>query len=157
MAIDFDALTSDINSQAVIPAGRYKATVKKAEMRNPKDVSRPPYLSIVWTVKDDEGNNLGDIFDAFTEPDPEKPLIQYKLRCLIEALGLKVTKFELRDLTKISVGKSCEIAIKLDESQETPRDVIDVFNKPPYKSVKKTKQKAEASSDEPEDESDEAY
>ena len=44
MAINFDALPQSNPSGSNIPKGQYKAVIEKAEMKQGKDLNKPPYL-----------------------------------------------------------------------------------------------------------------
>ena len=132
--INFDSLANDISSQyELIPAGRYVCKIEKAEMRQPKDTSKPAYLAITWSVE----GQVSKLFDNFFESDKE--LAQYKLRTFVEAIGLKLKTFELKDLTKVTVGKSAKVSIKINDTTEPNRNEVNVFDKPPYLAVKTTK------------------
>ena len=128
MAIHFDSLPNT-NPMAftLIPEGTYIATVEKAEMRqNKTDATKPPYLNITWALKDEAGNNKGKLFDILTEPTSN--FTQYKLKRFIIALGLPITgEFELKDLTKIVVGKSCKLDVAIDTKSEPHRNQVEAF------------------------------
>lgn len=128
MAIHFDSLPNT-NPMAftLIPEGTYIATVEKAEMRqNKTDATKPPYLNITWALKDEAGNNKGTLFDILTEPTSN--FTQYKLKRFIIALGLPITgEFELKDLTKIVVGKSCKLDVIIDTKSEPHRNQVEAF------------------------------
>ena len=128
MAIHFDALpNTNPLANVLIPEGRYTATISKAEMRLSKtDATKPPYLSITWDLKDEAGNNKGKLFDIITEPTAS--FTQYKLKRFIVALGLPITgEFELKDLTKIIIGKSCKLDVAIDTKSEPHRNQVEAF------------------------------
>lgn len=136
MSISFDNLPNSIPSGdfPLIPKGKYKATIEKAEMKQPKDESRPPYLSIVWNVFDKDGKSLGKLFDNLTESDSD--YVRFKIRSFIEAIDVNLGKtFELRDLTKVSVGKTCIVSITVDDKSNQPKNQVNIFDNPPYAKV----------------------
>lgn len=119
---------------STIPKGRYLGTIEKAEMRQGKDTSKPPYLSIQWGLAKD-GKPMGKFFDLITEPgDAEIP--RYKLKRFIQALELPITgNFTLADLAKMVPNKSAYIDITVDEKSEPARNQVDVFTGEIYYSV----------------------
>ena len=128
MAINFDALpnTAPIGNY-IIEKGTYVAEIAKAEMKLGRDVTKAPYLSLMYKISKLDGTSVGNIFDTITEP--EKDITKYKLRRFIEALKLPITgTFELKDLTKIVVGKKFGVDIKVDDEGQQPRSVVDVFS-----------------------------
>lgn len=140
MSISFDNLPNSIpgGDFPLIPKGKYKATIEKAEMKQPKDEQRPPYLSLVWNVFDENGKSLGKLFDNLTESDSD--YVRFKIRSFIEAIDVNLGKtFELRDLTKVSVGKTCIISITIDDRGNQPKNQINIFDNPPYARVLEAK------------------
>lgn len=135
--INFDSLPTNAPSgNNIIPAGHYIGTIVKAEMKQPKDDTKPPYLSLTWDVKDDNGKGYGKLFDTISESESE--YVRYKLRCFIAALDINLGKtFELRDLAKVSVGKVCEITVMVDEKSEPNKSQINLFATDMYKRIPK--------------------
>lgn len=135
--INFDKLPTDLpNQYPLIDKGRYKAKVAKAEMKQPKNENKSPYLSVTWDVMNESGKSLGKVFDIFTESDNE--YAQYKLKKFIEAIGIDLGgQFELRDLCKVATNKVCEIAVTIDDKNnpDQPRNQVNIFDKPPYKAL----------------------
>lgn len=125
--INFDSLPNSApTGGALIEKGTYVAEIVKAEMREPKDSSKSPYMNLQYKISKISGETVGTIFDIITEP--EKDMTKYKLRRFIEALKLPITgNFELKDLTKIVTGKKMGVDIKVDDESQTPRSVVDVF------------------------------
>lgn len=139
MAISFDKLPDKLpnGNFALIPDGHYKATIEKAEMRQPKDLNRPPYLSLTWNVFNEKDKPIGKIFDIIAESSSEYVL--YKLRCFVQAIDVNLGKtFELKDLTKVSVGKTCMISVTTDENSEPPKNQINIFSNAPYARYEET-------------------
>jgi hypothetical protein len=124
MPINFDALPSDAPNN--LPEdGQYRAKIEKAEMKV-SPTSGNTYLNLALALSKD-GKGYGKIFDIITESDND--IQRYKLRRLIEALNIPMHgSFELRDLTKIIVGKSMLVDV-IQEHKEGKRDkaVVDVF------------------------------
>lgn len=114
MSINFDTLPSDKPFQTPEP-GCYIGLIEKAEMKQPKDTSKPMYLNLQIALTDAQGKSHGKVFDIITES--EQSLARYKLGRFIKALELDLTgEMELKDLTKIVVNKKflVDITVKAD-------------------------------------------
>jgi len=111
---------------SIIPRGQYNATIKKAEMKQPKDDTRPMYFSAECDITDPEsGASMGKFWINLYES--EAPLVRYQLARFIKALQLPIQgDFELKDLTKMVNGKMLKVDIQPEERSD---------NKPPQKSV----------------------
>lgn len=134
--IQFDSLPTSLPSGdfPLIPKGVYKATIVKAEMKQPKDETRPPYLSLTWEVFDENNKSLGKVFDILSESTSEYVL--YKISSFIKAIDVNLGKsFELKDLTKVSMGKTCKVAITIDERSEPHKNQVNIFYNPPYEKL----------------------
>jgi hypothetical protein len=126
--INFNSLPTD--KPVNLPdSGTYYATIESAEMKQGRDITKPPYLNICLNLKDKTGKACGKVFDILAESD--KQLIQYKIARFLIALGLdKLGSFELVDLVKVIKNKQLIVDIK----QEEPKDgypakaVVDVFS-----------------------------
>lgn len=126
--INFNSLPTD--KPVNLPdSGTYYATIESAEMKQGRDITKPPYLNICLNLKDKNGKACGKVFDILAESD--KQLIQYKIARFLLALGLeKLGQFELVDLIKVIKNKQLIVDIK----QEEPKDgypakaVVDVFS-----------------------------
>ena len=135
MAISFDSLPNAPQAN-VIPAGAYIATIEKATMKQPKDDKKPPYLNLQLDIKDAAGKSYGKLFDIITESESE--YMRYKLRCFIQAIDFNLGKvFELRELTKVCVGKKCEVTVVVDDKSNPPRSQINMFAADMYKRISK--------------------
>lgn len=120
-----------------IEKGRYLGTIEKAEMKQGKDASKPPYLNITWNLSKN-GKPMGKFFDLITEPG-DSDIPRYKLKRFIQALELPITgAFTLADLAKMVPGKSAYIDITVDEKSEPARNQVDVFTGEIYYSVNDT-------------------
>lgn len=142
MAISFDDLPKSSGFGANLEKGIYKIKVATAEMRTPKPktengktVTGPDYLNLVLDVTTLDGQAKGKIFDKLFDSD--KQLLRYKLKCFIEATvgDMSGASFELKDLTKIVVGKEALAAITIDTSGQNTQNVIDIFADLPYKAL----------------------
>lgn len=135
--INFDKLPDELpkNEFPLIEKGIYTATIEKAEMKQPKDPNnKKPYLNLTWNIYDDNNQSLGKLYDIMTES--ENPYVQYKLKSFINALGVNLgQEFELKDLCKVSTGKTCKIAITIDEKSEPNKNTVNIFHQPPYAKV----------------------
>ena len=122
---------------STIEKGRYLGTIEKAEMKQGKDTSKPPYLNITWNLSKN-GKPMGKFFDLITEPG-DSDIPRYKLKRFIQALELPITgAFTLADLAKMVPGKSAYIDITIDEKSEPARNQVDVFTGEIYYSVNDT-------------------
>lgn len=133
MAINFNALPTEKPAMAgsLIPKGQYVATIEKAEMKQGKNESKPPYLNLQLGITDEaSGAPMGKVFHILTES--EHPLPMYQLSRLIHALHLPITDtFELKDLVKMIQNKKMLVDIMpedVEKGKEPSRSVIDVFS-----------------------------
>ena len=133
MAINYNALPSEkpATNGTIIPKGQYVATIEKAEMKQGKDDTKPPYLNIQMDIVDEaSGQNMGKLFHILTESN--HPIPMYQLKRLIESLNLPITgEFELKDLVKMIQGKKLLVDIepeKAEEGKPAARSVVDVFS-----------------------------
>lgn len=126
--INFDTLPEENSSNfELIPKGKYYAKIVKAEMRQGKDETKPPYLNIETEITDPESNSdMGKFWIMLTESPHDLP--RWQLRKFIEALRLPITgEFELKDLTKMTVGKSLAVDIDIKpDNQNKDRNVVDI-------------------------------
>lgn len=110
-----------------LTTGTYVATIEKAEMKQGKDSSKPPYLNLTYAMADKDGKGCGKHFDIISEPtENSHNIVKYKLRRFVEALELPLVQFELKDLCKIVVGKKFIVDITMDKN-EPPRPQVNVF------------------------------
>lgn len=118
--------TEKPSMSTIIPQGHYIAKIKKSEMKQPKDETKPMYFSAECDITDPvSGTEMGKFWINLFES--EAPLARYQLARFIAALKLPIQmEFELKDLTKMVNGKSLEIDI-------CPEDRKD--DKPPQRSV----------------------
>ena len=131
MGINFNSLPTEKPAMGfVIPKGQYIATINKSEMRQGKDTTKPPYLSLELDITDEMSNtNMGKVWAILTES--EQPLPRYQLQRFINALSLPITgEFELKDLTKMVNGKKLKVDIVPEErtdGKEAQRSVVDIM------------------------------
>jgi hypothetical protein len=120
MAINFNALSTN-KGFSVPEAGTYYATIESAEMKQPKDTSKPMYLNLKLKLKNAEGKPAGTIFDILTEG--EHSLVQFKLRRFLEAINIVFDgEFELKDLAKLCVGKELIVDTKVEKGTNGNQD-----------------------------------
>ena len=139
MAINFDSLPGNKPFSTPVP-GTYYATIDTAEMKQPKDPSKPLYLNLKLKLKTPDGKNAGVIFDILTES--EHSLMQYKLKRFLLALGVSFEgEFELKDLSKLCVGKEIIVDTKIEEGTEGRPDkaVVDVLTNEIYYNLSEAK------------------
>ena len=128
MAINFNALPKERPDN--LPAtGTYIATIISAEMKQPQDTTKNPYLNLCLSLKDKDGKDCGRIYDILSESDKE--LVQYKLSRFIIALGLeKLGSFELVDLIKVIKNKQLIVDVKQEEAKNgfPAKSVVNLFD-----------------------------
>lgn len=134
MAINFNSLPNTRPNQLPAP-GKYYATIEKAEMTQPKDPAKPPYLNLTLALQDKNGKSCGKIFrDILSESDSD--IVRYKIQRFITALNIPITDvFELKDLAKVVVGKKMIVDVTIDDPKKkdpnspyAPAPVVDVFS-----------------------------
>lgn len=133
MSINFNALPTEKPAigGSLIPKGQYLAVIEKAEMKQGKDDTKPPYLNLQLDLTDEaSGTKMGKVFHILTESN--HPLPMYQLKRIIEALHLPITdNFELKDLVKMVQNKKLLVDIapeKAEEGKEPTRSVVDVMS-----------------------------
>lgn len=139
MAINFDSLPGNKPFSTPVP-GTYYATIDTAEMKQPKDPSKPMYLNLKLKLKTPDGKNAGVIFDILTES--EHSLMQYKLKRFLLALGVSFEgEFELKDLSKLCIGKEIIVDTKIEEGTDGRPDkaVVDVLTNEIYYNLSEAK------------------
>lgn len=130
MAINFNSLPTEKPSiGSVIPKGHYLATIKKAEMRTPKDETKPDYFSAECDITDiTSGQSMGKFWINLF--DSQAQLVQWQIQRFITALRLPIQgEFDLSDLTKMVNGKELEVDIMPEErndNKEPQRSVVDI-------------------------------
>lgn len=130
MAINFNSLPTEKPSMGtIIPKGHYVATIKKSEMKTPKDETKPKYFSAECDITDPiSKQEMGKFWiNLFESP---ASLVRWQLSQFIKALRLPIQgEFELSDLTKMVNGKSLEIDIMPEERKDgkaPQRSVVDI-------------------------------
>lgn len=140
MAINFDSLPGDKPFSVPAP-GTYYATIEAAEMKQGKDTSKPPYLNLKYKLKTQDGKSAGIMFDIIAES--EHSLMQYKLKRFILALGVSFEgEFELKDISKLCVGKEIILDTKIEEGTDgrQSRAVVDLFTNEIYYNINEAKE-----------------
>lgn len=118
MAVNFDKLP-DSNPTDLLPAGYYQFTVAKAEMKQPKDLQKPPYLNVTLALTNAAGARCGTFFDIFTESTAAA--VMYKLNRFCKAMKLNLTgNVELKDIAKVIPGKPGVVEIEQREDKNAP-------------------------------------
>lgn len=132
MAINYNSLPTEKPAQGgIVPKGQYIGEIKKAEMRQGKDETKPPYLNLEVDLTDIvSGTAMGKIWVILTES--ESPLPRYQLSRFIQALNLPISgdqEFELKDFTKMVIGKKLRLDVAPEErkdGKEAQRSVVDI-------------------------------
>lgn len=132
---------------AVIPKGQYLAKIKKADMKQPKDDTKPMYFTAECDITDPvSGTAMGKFWINLFES--EAPLTRYQLSRFIKALNLPITgEFELKDLTKMVSGKELKVDICPEDTKgkgDPQRSVVDITAECFYPAQDPTLQTAEA-------------
>ena len=124
--MNFDSLPNEKPAGFVVPEGTYKGIIGDAQMRQPKDTSKPMYLNFkidLFNYK--TGEKVGSIFDGLYES--EANLLLYKLKRFMLATDIKLTQFELSDLAKLINGKQILVDVKTEKQEgRQERSVVDV-------------------------------
>lgn len=107
MALNFDSLPKDRPSNnSTVEAGRYEATVFKAEMRESK--AGNPYLNVSFKT------DSGFVNENYMESD--KSFVLWKLGQLLIACNVKLAgEGTLKDVSKVIVGKKVMIDVVLND------------------------------------------
>lgn len=132
MAISFDKLPNE-RTNNVVPKGFYFGKIVNAEMKKPKDTSKPDYLSLTINLFDKANKKIGCVFDLITESDSS--VMQFKLKRLCDAIGLNLAgkTFELKQLIKSLKGKDLILDIKIEDNEQYgARNVVDIFDNSIY-------------------------
>ena len=131
MAINMNSLpTSRPSMSSIIPKGCYLAKIVKSEMRTPKPkengVQGPDYFVAECDITDPASNTgMGKFWINLYESNANLP--RYQLRRFIEALNLNIQgEFELKDLTKITTGKSLLVDICPEDKPNPQRSIVDI-------------------------------
>lgn len=125
MAINYDSLPS-VKPESTVPAGFYKATIIKAEMRKSKNTGAE-YLSLQYDLNNGT-QNVGKLFDM--QFDSEKEFLRYKLQRFLTALRLDLRgTFELKDLCKLVNNKQLIVDVTIEEAKDgnPARNAINSF------------------------------
>ena len=126
MAINFDSLpTEKPGNNFLLEPGRYKATIIEADVKmgtkNPR-----PYLALTYAITQYPNKSCGKLWDNFFDVDKQLP--KYKIKRLVEALGLRLTgSLEFKDLAKIILNKSMVVDICVNEKGDKPKNEVEVF------------------------------
>lgn len=124
MAIMFQHTDAKAPNQLPTP-GYYYGKIVEATMKQPKDATKSEYLSVTYDLLDQNKNKCGRIYDIIAESD--KPFMVYKLQRFGQALGLTGKSLELKDLTKIIIGKVIIFSVKIEENaQYGDRAIVDI-------------------------------
>lgn len=125
MAIKFDSLPDSIAGGQKIPKGTYYGIVEKAEMKQGKDTTKPPYLNLMIKVSNAQGTPVGTLWDIISESTNQ--YAQYKLKRFIIALGINTTpdlELELKDLVKIAPQTKLLLDITQDKEDKNQVDIF---------------------------------
>lgn len=107
MALNFDSLPKERpNNNSTVEAGKHKATVFKAEMKESK--AGNPYLNVSFRTEQ------GFVNEGYMDID--KPFVLWKLGQLLKACKVKLAgEGTLKDVSKVIVGKEVMIDVVLND------------------------------------------
>lgn len=109
----------------------YLAVIEAAEMRQPNDPNKKPYLNLQYRISRHDGKKAGVMFDA--QYDSDKQAVQYKLARFLQACKIPLKgQMELKDLANLVVGKEIVVDTKIDETATKPKLQIDLFGREAY-------------------------
>lgn len=130
--INFSAIPTANPGGGVPKPGVYRATVEKAEMKEPKDASKKPYLNLTLKLRNKDESAAGTVFDILTES--EAATVLYKIGRFLRACGIPLQgAMELKDIAKLVVGKEIAVDIKVEkDNKDNDRAVVDVFSRECY-------------------------
>ena len=129
MAIQFDKLPTQ--NEYHVEADVYLARIEEAEMRKPKDETKPPYLNLKYRLTRHNGKSAGVMFDG--QYDSDKQIVQYKLARFLTACGIPLKgAMELSDIANLVLNKEIVVDTKVDESGSQPRLQVDPFGREAY-------------------------
>lgn len=125
--MNFDRLPSDKPAGFVVPEGTYEAIIVDPKMAQPKDATKKAYLNFKLDLYNPTSKEkVGSIFDSLF--DSEASLTQYKIKRFLIALNIKLTEFELSDLSKLIAGKSMIVDVRTEKREGQPdRSIVDVL------------------------------
>ena len=130
--MNFDSLPNDKPAGFVVPEGTYRGIIADAQMRQPKDTSKPMYLNFkidLFNYK--TGEKVGSIFDGLYESTAS--LLLYKLKRFMLATNITLSQFELSDLAKLINGKEILVDVKTEKQEgRQERSVVDVTKNQVY-------------------------
>lgn len=129
MAIQFDKLPTENGFQ--VKADVYKAHIEEAEMRKGKDLSKPAYLSLKYSLTTHDGKKAGVMFDG--QYESESQVVMYKLGRFLTACGIPLQgTMELKDIAALVLHKDIVVDTIVDESGSRPRLQVDPFGREAY-------------------------
>lgn len=126
MAINFNALPQEQPSAfVVVPTGLYATKITKADMKQGKDTTKPPYLNVQLDILNEVGEKLTTMWETFTESS--EGLMGYKIRRICEAVDLQLSgEVELQDIGKMLVDKELRVFVTIDTWENKERNVVDI-------------------------------
>ena len=128
--INFDSLPKE-NPYALPAAGVYRAHIAEADIRQGKDLSKPPYLNLKYTLSDAEGHNKGTLYDIISESD--STVVQFKIARFVRACGIPlIGQMTLSDLCKVIKGKDIVVDVTIDKKSDPNRAQVDLFTRQAY-------------------------
>lgn len=131
--INFDELptTAGGNNDYIPIPDVYLAVIEAAEMRQPKDAGKKPYLNLQYRISKHDGSKAGVMFDA--QYDSDKQAVKYKLARFLQACNIPLKgQMELKDLANLVVGKTIVVDTKMDETATKPKLQVDLFGREAY-------------------------
>ena len=133
MALIFKKTEAKIGSFTLPEKGPYVAKVTNAEVKQPADPAKHPYLSLAYEICDRTGVKKGMIFDILSTSPAE--FCTYRLGRFMDAIGLTDKEFNsYEDICKVAITRQLGFFICEDNSQyvkdnpDKARMIIDTKN-----------------------------
>lgn len=133
MAINFQKTEAKSHNQLPDP-GYYYGKIIEASMKQPKDITKQPYLNVTYELLDEHKNKAGRLYDIISES--EKPFNIYKLQRFGQALNLVGKTLDLNSLSKVIVNKTIIFRTKIEKSEGyADKAVVDISDEGIYYST----------------------
>lgn len=131
--INFDNIP-DKNPTGPIDEGTYRAKVVKAEMKQPKDVTKPMFLEVTFNMTGVNGQSAKFV-DRFFESDSS--FVLFKLKRFVGAANIPLAgNVALKDIAKLITNVEVVAVIGHNKNtyngQERVEAQIDIFNSDCY-------------------------
>lgn len=121
-----------------LKVGKYYAVITNVELRESQRTFNK-YLNLTYTLIDEYGNNLGFMYDIFTES--KKELSLFKLKKFIDALNIEIENdFDIEFLLDKVRYKALIVETKMVKNSEVPRLEVNVFKGDVFYNISKAQE-----------------